>query len=297
MTGKETENETGTETEIGTGHRPLLAARHVGVRFGGVTALHDVSLAVAPGEICGLIGPNGAGKTTLFDVLSGIRRPDEGRVVLDGADVTRRSPVHRARRGMRRTFQRQQLFGALTVADNLLVPQEWRGAAPGRSGRVLAARRERAADVLRDCGLDALAPAYAGTLPVGTARMVELARALVDRPRVLLLDEPASGTSAAERAALADVVRRAAEVSGVAVLLVEHDVAFVMELCARVVVLDLGEVLADGAPAEVRADPAVRDAYLGSPGAAEDPAPPGMRSPSRTLTMGVPTDDVRIDRS
>ncbi|MGG8405607.1 ABC transporter ATP-binding protein [Streptomyces sp. 12297] len=239
---------------------PALEVHGVGVRFGGVRALAEVSLALRPGEVCGLIGPNGAGKTTLFDVVSGIRRPDRGRVLLDGRDVTRRSPVWRARHGMRRTFQRQQLFGQLTVADNLLVAQEWRGGALRPSER--RARRDRAAVVLAECGLAPLGDAYAGGLPVGRARMVELARALADPPRVLLLDEPASGMSAPERARLAEVVRLAAA-DGCAVLLVEHNVAFVMELCARVVVLDLGRVLAEGTPAEVRADPGVREAYLG----------------------------------
>ncbi|MFJ9339818.1 ABC transporter ATP-binding protein [Streptomyces sp. NPDC101733] len=250
----------------------VVRASGVGVRFGGVTALTGVGLGIRAGEVCGLIGPNGAGKTTLFDVLSGIRRPDEGRLFLDGADITRRSPVWRARHGMRRTFQRQQLFGQLTVADNVLVAQEWRGgggglaadllAAPGRRARERT-RRERAARVLADCGVGALGASYAGGLPVGRARMVELARAVADPPRVLLLDEPASGMSAPEREQLARVVRRLAHEEGCAVLLVEHNVAFVMDLCARVVVLDLGTVLAEGTPAEVRADPLVREAYLG----------------------------------
>ncbi|WP_137992316.1 ABC transporter ATP-binding protein [Streptomyces vilmorinianum] len=240
----------------------LLEAAGIDVRFGGVHALRDVTVSVRPGEVCGLIGPNGAGKTTLFDVLSGMRRPDSGRVEFAGGDITRRSPVWRARHGIRRTFQRQQLFGQLTVTDNLVVAQDWR---PGERRH-----RERAAAVLRECGLDALAESYAGALPVGQARMVELARALADPPRVLLLDEPASGTTAEERRQLATVVRHMAYEKGCAVLLVEHNVAFVMELCSRVVVLDLGRVLAQGTAAEVRADPSVREAYLGTaPGPAE----------------------------
>lgn len=258
----------------------VLEASGIGVRFGGVRALTDVDLSLGPGEVCGLIGPNGAGKTTLFDVASGIRRPDRGRVLLDGADITGRSPVWRARHGMRRTFQRQQLFGQLTVADNLLVAQEWRGGGGGFAADLLASptrrthekeRRARAATVLRECGLAALADDYAGALPVGQARMVELARAVADPPRVLLLDEPASGMTADERGRLSAVIRHLAEEEGCAVLLVEHNVAFVMELCARVVVLDLGHVLAEGTAAEVRADPRVRDAYLGTT-AAQPPA-------------------------
>ncbi|SEB85600.1 ABC transporter ATP-binding protein [Streptomyces sp. TLI_105] len=250
--------------------RALLRASGIDVRFGGVHALRDVTVSVGPGEICGLIGPNGAGKTTLFDVLSGMRRPDAGAIAYDGTDITRRSPVWRARHGIRRTFQRQQLFGQLTVEDNLVVAQDWRGGLRPAARR----HRERAAAVLHECGLDALAGSYAGGLPVGQAHLVELARALADPPRVLLLDEPASGTTAEERRALAVVVRHVADEENCAVLLVEHDVAFVMELCSRVVVLDLGRVLAEGTPAEVHADPAVRQAYLGAgPGSTEGEPP------------------------
>ncbi|MGW7435199.1 ABC transporter ATP-binding protein [Streptomyces sp. NPDC054849] len=251
----------------------VLEASGVSVRFGGVRALTGVDLGIRAGEVCGLIGPNGAGKTTLFDVLSGIRRPDRGRMLLDGSDITRRSPVWRARHGMRRTFQRQQLFGQLTVADNVLVAQEWRGGGGGLAADLVASptrrrrereRRTRGERVLADCGIGALGTSYAGGLPVGQGRMVELARAVADPPRVLLLDEPASGMSAPECERLAAVVRRLAAQEGCAVLLVEHNVAFVMELCSRVVVLDLGTVLAEGTAAEVRANPLVREAYLGS---------------------------------
>ncbi|MFF2502010.1 ABC transporter ATP-binding protein [Streptomyces sp. NPDC058067] len=254
---------------------PVLEAAGIGVRFGGVRALDGVGLTLRPGEVCGLIGPNGAGKTTLFDVLSGIRRPDAGRVLLDGEDVTRRSPVWRARHGMRRTFQRQQLFGQLTVADNLLVAQEWRGGGGGLAADLVAAptrrayerrRRARAAEMLRACGLESLAGSYAGMLPVGQARMVELARAGVEGARVVLLDEPASGMTDEETGQLKAVVRHLTDQQGCAVLLVEHNVAFVMDLCSRIVVLDLGTRLAEGTPAAVRADPAVRDAYLGPAG-------------------------------
>ncbi|PSM43155.1 ABC transporter ATP-binding protein [Streptomyces dioscori] len=274
-----------------TSPSPVLRADHVAVRFGGVRALDDVSLSLRPGEICGLIGPNGAGKTTFFDVLSGIRRPDAGRVHLDGTDVTRRSPVWRARHGMRRTFQRQQLFGQLTVADNLVVAQEWRGGGGGLPADLLGARtrrtyererRARAAEVLRACGLAGLGDTCAAALPVGRARMLELARAVADRPRVLLLDEPAAGTTAEESQQLADVIGRLSEHEDCAVLLVEHDVAFVMEVSTRIVVLDLGRVLAEGTPAEVRADRRVREAYLGAATAARA----GAASPSRDALHG-----------
>ncbi|UGQ15070.1 ABC transporter ATP-binding protein [Yinghuangia sp. ASG 101] len=251
----------------------VLRAEGVGVAFGGIRALHDVTVEVRTGEVCGLIGPNGAGKTTLFDVLSGIRRPDTGVVRFAADDVSGRGPVWRARHGVRRTFQRQQLFGRLTVRDNLVVAAEWRGGGGGVGADLLALpgrrrrereRRARAEEILELCGLTRLRDVYAGTLPVGQARMVELARAVVDTPKVLLLDEPASGMSAAERMWLAEVVRRLADQERCAVLLVEHDVAFVMGLASRVVVLNLGEVLAEGSPAEVRAEQAVRDAYLGT---------------------------------
>jgi len=251
---------------------PVLSLHDVTVRFGGVAALDGVTLEVAPGEVCGLIGPNGAGKTTLFDVISGVRRPDTGRVFLAGRDITRASVVRRARSGLRRTFQRLQTYGWLTVADNVLVASEWQGGgggfvadlvgAPTRTRRERA-RRERVAEVLDICGLAEVADAPAGSLPIGLARMVEVARALVDRPRLLLLDEPTSGLDEAERARLAGIVRALGADRTCSVLLVEHDVSFVMGCCDRVVVLDLGRVLATGSPEEIQAHPEVRAAYLG----------------------------------
>lgn len=255
------------------GTSPALDLVEVGVRFGGISALDGVSLHVGAGEICGLIGANGAGKTTLFDVISGVRTPDSGRVRLLGDDVTTWSTHRRARAGLRRTFQRVQVFGWLTVEENLLVASEWRGGgggvladlvgAPGRRRRERE-RRERAEAVIERCGLGAVRHAQAAGLPIGTARLLELGRALVDEPRVLLLDEPASGLDAAEAERFAALVQASRTDQGTSVLLVEHDVGFVMEHCDRVVVLHLGRVIADGAPDVVRNDPAVRDAYLGT---------------------------------
>lgn len=252
---------------------PAIELRGVTVRFGGITALNDVNLAVRRGEFCGLIGANGAGKTTLFDVISGLRRPDGGRVELQGVDVTRWRPHRRARAGLRRTFQRVQTFGWLTVVENLLVATEWRGggggvwadlvAAPTRSART-AGRLERAEAVLEMCGLQELRDRSAGSLPIGTGRLVELARALMDEPAALLLDEPASGLDTNERNRFGDLVERIVNDQHTAVLLVEHDVGFVMDRCERVVVLHLGEILADGSPESVRANPLVLEAYLGS---------------------------------
>lgn len=249
-----------------------LRAEGVTVRFGGVVAVDDVSLDVSPGEIHGLIGPNGAGKTTLFDVLSGARRPNAGRVTLADQDVTGRSSTWRARHGLRRTFQRQQVFGALTVRDNLLVAQEGSGMVGGVALDLLglAARRRsarehraRADHLLELCDLTAVADVDAGSLPIGVARMVELARALVDDPSVLLLDEPTSGLGEAETELMADTLDRYLAERDCAVVLVEHDVGFVMQRCHRVTVMNLGQVIASGTPAEVQADPAVRAAYLG----------------------------------
>ncbi|WP_188194569.1 ABC transporter ATP-binding protein [Nonomuraea sp. SYSU D8015] len=246
----------------------MLAVEGVSVAFGGVRALDQVSFEVAAGQVCGVIGPNGAGKTTLFDVVSGLRRPSAGRVSVAGRDLTGVSPVKRARGGLRRTFQRTQVFGRLTVADNVLAALDWHGGGgglaadlvgwPGRRRRERK-RRERVAEVLELCGLTRLRDAYAAALPVGQRRLVELARALADRPELLLLDEPTSGLDAGQTARLGEVVR-ALETT---VLLVEHDMGFVMDTCDRIVVLDLGRVIAAGAPAEIREDPVVRAAYLG----------------------------------
>jgi branched-chain amino acid transport system ATP-binding protein len=251
---------------------PILEAHTVTMAFGGVRALSEVSVSFAAGEICGLIGPNGAGKTTLFDCLTGIRRPTSGSIRYCGEEVTGRSATWFARQGMRRTFQRQQIFGWLPVEDNVLVALEWRGGGGGLAADLLSLpsrrsrereRRDRVDEVLERCGLEALRLEPAANLPIGQARMVELARAVVDRPRVLLLDEPTSGLEESEVENLAIVVRRLCEEEGCAVVLVEHDVGFVMRECHRVVVLNLGSIIANDVPEVVRADPTVREAYLG----------------------------------
>jgi branched-chain amino acid transport system ATP-binding protein len=253
---------------------PVLQARDVSVRFGGVVAVDQVSIHLERGEICGIMGPNGAGKTTLFDVLSGVRRPTSGRVSLDGDDVTSWSPVRRARAGVRRTFQRQQTFGWLSVRENLRVAVEPAGGVAAlladlvrlRSGgrRLATAETARVDAALQLCGLEDVADRSAATLDIGRARMVELARVVVAEPRVLLLDEPTSGLEERETAQLAATVGRLRDTTGCAVALVEHDVAFMFEHCDRIVVLDLGRVLAEGTPDEVRNDPAVATAYLGA---------------------------------
>jgi branched-chain amino acid transport system ATP-binding protein len=259
----------------GANHSPvsdLLRARGITVRYGGVRALNDLDLELRRGETLGLVGPNGAGKTTLFDVISGHRRADGGQILLEGEDVTSKSPVWRARHGMRRTFQRQQVFGGLTVEDNVLTALEWKTVRGGLIvdllrlpvGKDLRRRHKQAVDeALEVCGITDVRAEYASALPIGVTRMVELARATVVAPRVLLLDEPTSGLDAAEVNHLSQTIARVREHHGCGVLLVEHDIGFVMDHSDRVMVLRLGERLAEGTPAEIRADEAVREAYLG----------------------------------
>jgi branched-chain amino acid transport system ATP-binding protein len=231
-----------------------LVVEDVSVRFGGHLALDRVSLRAAAGQVTGLIGPNGAGKTTLFNVVTGLVGPESGRVLVDGRDVTRLAPYRRARRGLARTFQRLELFGLLTVRENVELAVSVRG--DRRPGRDTNAALEVA-------GLAEVAESRADELPTGTARRVELARALATGPRVLLLDEPASGQDEAETAAFREVLLTVAG-EGVAVVLVEHDVHLVMGTCHTVHVLDFGRVLAVGTPREIQGNRAVLDAYLGS---------------------------------
>jgi branched-chain amino acid transport system ATP-binding protein len=263
------------------GGQPLLELNGVVVRFGGIRALDDVSLRVDVGEVLGLIGPNGAGKTTLFDVIAGVRSPDGGRVVLEGRDITRTSSVERAHRGMRRTFQRIQAFGWLTVEDNVLVATEWRGGGGGFAADVVAwpgrrrrerMRRAKVHRVLESCGLGPVKDELAGSLPIGVARMVEVARAIADEPRLILLDEPASGLDASESARLGALIHSVRDETGCAIVLVEHDASFVMAHCDRIVVLEQGRVLAEGMPEQIQNDQRVRDAYLGE--GAIDSMPP-----------------------
>ena len=237
----------------------LLEAHGLNVRFGEHRAVRDVELAVDAGEIVGLIGPNGAGKTTTFNAVSGVQRCT-GTVRLDGVDISGAPPHRRARLGMNRTFQRLEVFGSMTAYDNIRAAAETR--AGGRRSKLAeaVADTDRIVDLL---GLADVAGRRADSLPTGQARLVELGRALATRPTIVLLDEPASGLDDVETRRLADVLRMLAD-DGMAVLLVEHDIDLVMELCGRIYVLNLGEVIASGPPSAIREDPAVREAYLGA---------------------------------
>jgi branched-chain amino acid transport system ATP-binding protein len=271
-----------TATSPTAGDR-MLDLRDVTVRFGGIRALDSVSLSVDHGTVCGLIGPNGAGKTTLFDVVAGVRRPNTGRVVFDGVDVSRWGVASRARAGIRRTFQRVQAFGWLTVEDNVLTALE----SGGRGGGLLTglfgsptrtrrekARRAQVEKALELCGLMDVRREYAGSLPIGLARMVELARATVEPPKLLMLDEPASGLDEVEAERLGQRIQSVRRENRCAVLLVEHNAGFVMRQCDHVVVLDVGRVLAEGSPATIQSDAAVRAAYLGDGAAAVESGSP-----------------------
>lgn len=231
-----------------------LEVAKVSVHFGGRMALQDVDLNAEAGVITGLIGPNGAGKTTLFNVVCGLQPPASGRIRIAGTDVTKLAPFKRARRGLARTFQRLEPFGLLTVRENVRLA----------AGVAKRADADAVADgLLERLGITGLAGQRADRLPTGQARVVELARALATRPKVLLLDEPASGQDERETAAFSAVLREVAA-DGVAVVLVEHDIQLVMDVCTHIHVLDLGRVLASGPPAAVRQDAAVLKAYLGA---------------------------------
>ncbi|ROL69766.1 ABC transporter ATP-binding protein [Pseudomonas chlororaphis] len=250
---------------------PLLQIDRVHKRFGGVAALTDVSLRIQPGEIYGLIGPNGAGKTTFFNVMTGLYTPDSGRFQLDG-EAYRPTAVHQvAQAGIARTFQNIRLFNAMSALENVMVGRHvrtrnglWAALSRHRRAREEEARtREQAQQLLAYVGLTEFADYRADSLSYGHQRRLEIARALATQPRLLALDEPAAGMNASEKVQLRGLLEKIRG-DGHTLLLIEHDVKLVMGVCDRISVLDYGQVIAVGAPAEVRRDPAVIRAYLGA---------------------------------
>lgn len=249
----------------------LLEIHGLGITFGGLRAVHDVTFSVEPGEIVSVIGPNGAGKTTLFNMISGIYQPGSGRVVLDHNDVTGMAPFRLARRGMSRTFQNLQIFQNMTVLENAIA-----GFHLQEQGALLSdlfnqhasrARARRAEDgartLLQRVGLERAAEREAGSLSYGSLKRLEIARALALQPKVLLLDEPAAGCNAVETEEIDHLIAEVAA-TGVAILLVEHDMKMVMRISKHIVVLDHGEKIAEGPPDAISRDPAVIAAYLGT---------------------------------
>ena len=256
---------------------PLLQAAGIAKSFGGITALQNVSISIARGAIYGLIGPNGAGKTTFFNVLTGLYERDGGSISFNGTALGAHTPDAAVRAGIARTFQNIRLFANLSVLENVMIGRHARTHAGVWSAmlRLPSQRREevaieaRARELLDFAGLTAHANTRAASLPYGLQRRLEIARALATDPQLLALDEPAAGMNATETRDLAELIRRIRD-QGVTVLLIEHDMKFVMSLCDRILVLDYGVQIAEGTPAEVRADAAVIAAYLGSPQADAD---------------------------
>jgi ABC-type branched-subunit amino acid transport system ATPase component len=262
-----------------------LRVEGITVRFGGLLAVDDANLDVPEQGFVGLIGPNGAGKTTLFNTICGFQNPTHGTVSFDGRNITGMTASRRAGLGIGRTFQKLELFSRMTVFDNLLVAAEARSSKLDLiSDLVHLPRRtkeerrcaEIARAIMNELDLEWAADRRSSDLPVGTARILELGRALCTAPKILLLDEPSSGLDTRETHAFGELLQRINEERGIGILLVEHDMDLVMEVCKDINVLDFGRMIAHGTPAEVAAEPAVRSAYLGE----EDDAPaaPASRS-------------------
>jgi branched-chain amino acid transport system ATP-binding protein len=248
----------------------MLEVKSLTQRFGGITALEDISFSVNKGDITGVIGPNGAGKTTLFNIVTGIYTQTSGSVLLDGADISALPPEKLAPLGLVRTFQNIELFGNMTVLENVMLGLHTRS-----SSGILACMgkmpwhlreerfiREQAAEWLDFCGISNLAGLKAANLPFGKGRMLEIARAMAVKPSIMLMDEPAAGLNNRETGELANLIRKI-RATGVTIVLVEHDMELVMDICDRIIVLNLGRKLAEGTPREIQENPLVISAYLG----------------------------------
>ena len=250
---------------------PLLAVENVSKSFGGLKAVADVSLTVTPGEICSVIGPNGAGKTTLFNIISGVLRPTSGRIVFDGADLAGISPWRFAAKGIGRTFQNLALFKHGTVVENILTGRHTHLCSSvleavvffGRTRREEIDARQRVEQIIEFLEIEHIRDAVVGTLSYGQQKRVELARALACEPKLLLLDEMVSGMNQEETEDIARFVLDIRDELGITVLMIEHEMRIVMDISDSVHVLNFGRKIAEGAPDEVRRDPAVGEAYLG----------------------------------
>lgn len=248
----------------------MLEVRELTQRFGGITALEDISFTIAKGDITGVIGPNGAGKTTLFNIVTGIYAQTSGSVLLDGADISSLPAEKLAVKGLVRTFQNIELFGTMSVLENVMLGMHTQS----KSG-IMACMcklpwhlreerliREQSSMWLDFCGIADLAEQKAGNLPFGKGRMLEIARAMAVKPSIMLMDEPAAGLNNRETAQLATLIRKIRD-TGVTIVLVEHDMELVMDICDRIIVLNLGKKLAEGTPREIQENKAVISAYLG----------------------------------